>query len=105
MIMKLIEKLSEYIEEELEDAEKYATCALKYKEDNPMLAKVFYDLSNTELNSHMVALHDEVVRAINDYKNTTGEPPEAMKAVYDYLHEKHIEKANKIKMMHMQYKG
>lgn len=65
--MKLIEKLSEYIEEEIEDANKYVDCALKWKEDNPMLAKSFYDLSVQELN-HMSILHEEVVKAINDYK-------------------------------------
>lgn len=103
--MKLIKKLTEYIEEELESAEDYANCAVRYKEDNPMLAKMFYDLSVTELNSHVAALHDEVTRAINDYRNENGDVPENMKAVYDFIHEKHIEKSNKIRMIQMQYRG
>lgn len=102
--MKLIENLSERIEEEMEDAEMYIDCALKWKEDNPMLAKTFSDLSNDEM-KHMAMLHDEVVRAINEYKQTNGEPPEKMKAIYDYLHEKHTDNANRIKLKQMQYKN
>jgi len=102
--MKIIEKLSDYIEEEIEDSEKYVDCALKYKEDNPMLAKVFYDLSMGEM-GHVTALHDEVVRAINEYRNTNGEPPADMKARYDYLHERHVDDANYVKLKQMQYKN
>jgi len=103
--MKLIEKLSEYIEEEIESADGYINCALKYKEDNPMLAKMFYDLSVTELGTHVTALHDEVVRAITEYRNQHGDVPQDMQAVYDYLHERHIDDANKIKLKQMQYKN
>lgn len=84
--MKLIEKLSEMIDEEIEDAGKYAKCALKYKEENPALSKTFYDLSTDEMR-HMTLLHDEVARIIAQYRKENGEPPTAMLAVYDYLHE------------------
>lgn len=102
--MKLIEKLSEYIEEEIEDANKYVDCALKWKEDNPMLAKSFYDLSVQELN-HMSILHEEVVKAINDYKQANGDPPEKMQSVYDYLHERHTKDANNVRLKQMQFKN
>lgn len=102
--MKIIQKLSDYIEEEIEDSNKYIDCALKYKEDNPMLAKVFYDISMGEMN-HMSALHDEVVRAINEYRQTNGDVPADMKAIYDYLHERHVENANDVKLKQMQYKN
>lgn len=43
--MKLIEKLSAMVDEEIEDAMKYAKCALEYKDECPALAKTFYELS------------------------------------------------------------
>ena len=41
--MKVIEKLENFIDSEIHDAEVYAKCALKYKESDPTLAKLFYD--------------------------------------------------------------
>ena len=86
--MKVIEKLENFIDSEIHDAE----CALKYKEPDPTLAKLFYDLSTEEMR-HMDLLHGEVVRQIEQYRKTKGEPPVAMQAIYDYLHEKQIDKA------------
>lgn len=102
--MKLIEKLSEMIDEEIEDAGKYAKCALKYKEENPALSKTFYDLSTDEMR-HMTLLHDEVARIIAQYRKENGEPPTAMLAVYDYLHEKQIERAKEVKDYQAMYRG
>jgi len=100
----MIEKLSEMIEEEIEGAEEYAKCAVKHKEDNPTMASAFYNMSLDEL-KHVSMLHDEVVKLINQYRSEQGEAPEAMQAVYDYLHEKHIEDVNEVKMLQAQYKG
>ena len=102
--MKLIEKLSEMIEEEIEDAEKYAKCALKYKDTDSALAKTFYDLSTDEMR-HMTLLHDEVARIITQYRKENGEPPTAMLAVYDYLHGKQIEQAKEVKHYQAMYRG
>ena len=44
--MKIIETLSNQIEEELEDAEKYIRCALEKKEQDPALADTYYRLAN-----------------------------------------------------------
>lgn len=101
--MKLIEKLSDMIEEEMNDAEKYIRCAMNHKEDHPALAQAFARLSNDEMN-HMTILHDQVVQLINDYRRTNGDPPEKMQAVYDYLHQKHTERANEIRIMQAMFK-
>lgn len=94
--MKLIQQLSEMIEEEVEGACEYAKEAVKHKDDDPMLAKTFYDIAGMEL-QHVSMLHEQVTRIIEHHRKEHGEPPTAMLAVYDYLHEKQIEKVNKVK--------
>ena len=102
--MKTIKELSEMIEEEINGAKTYAKCALKHKEDDPVLAKTFFDLSTDEMR-HMNLLHEEVTRLIAQYRRENGEPPEAMQAVYEYLHERQIDKANDVKGYQEMYRG
>lgn len=102
--MKIIRELSEMIEEELEGAEEYAKNACYYKEEYQDLAKVFYDLSMAEM-KHVDMLHGEVTAIIEKYRAEHGEPPAAMLAVYEYLHKKDIEKANKIRNYQTMYRG
>lgn len=96
--MKLIEKLSDQISEELHDAEKYIKCALTYRADRPELARTYYQLSEQEL-GHMEALHRQVVQLIEEYRRNNGEPPAEMQARYDWMHEKHIEHAADIRIL------
>lgn len=101
--MKEIKKIAEQIDEELQDAEKYLKCAYKHKETNAILADMYYNLSVAEM-EHVAILHEASVKLINDYaaKNPI---PEGMKAVYDYLHERHIKWASKIRARQDEYKN
>ena len=88
--MKLIKDLEELIEDEIHDVEKYAKMALHLKSTNPTLAQILYNISVQE-DSHRNVLHNEIVKLIENHRDRHGDPPAAMQAVYDYLHERHIE--------------
>lgn len=101
--MQIIKKLSKMIEEELNDAEKYAKCALNYKDDRPMLAETFYSLSIEEL-KHMNQLHNSVVRIIEEIKQTGQMVPPGMMELYDYLHEGQIEHEKEVRMLQTMFR-
>lgn len=102
--MKIIEILSDYIREELHDAEKYVKAALKHKEEYPEIADTFYVLANEEIN-HMQILHNLVTAMIQKYRKENGEPPSEMLAVYNYIHEKLIDEEKDVKILQGMYKG
>lgn len=48
-------------------------------------------------------LHSQVAKLIDQYRKTAGEPPIAMMAVYDYLHEKAIGETKEVKVLQQMY--
>lgn len=101
--MKIIEKLSDMIQCELDGADKYAECALLHKDERPQLAESLYSISLDKM-KHVSLLHTQVVNIITEYKKQSGEPPEGMQTLYDYLHRKQIEYAAEIKAKQALYK-
>ena len=100
--MKIIKCLSEYINDEIHDAEKYIKKALEVREEFPEVAELLNMLSAEEMR-HMQLLHTQVAKIIDNYRKTVGEPPVPMLAVYDYLHEKAINEAKEVKVMQQMY--
>ena len=101
--MKIIKKLIEQMDDELNGAEEYAEGALKYKEKDKILADLYFNMSLQEMKHHD-DLHMQVVRMISEYRKEHGEPPVAMQAVYDWEHEKAIDRAKEIKTLQGMYK-
>ena len=102
--MKIIKILSEKIEDELNCAECYIKLAVQQKEDHPKAAQIFYNLSIGNM-ERMDKLHDQVASMIKEYRADKGEPPAPMMAIYNYLHERHIDKAVGIKKLQEIFKG
>lgn len=101
--MKMIELLTVHVDEELVDACNYAKLALEYKESDMEVANLFYKLSQEEM-AHMDALHNRVVACIEKYRQINGEAPAGMKAIYDFIHKKQIEKAEKVTNLQSLYR-
>ena len=102
--MKIIRCLSEKIEDEMDDAQDYIELAMKWKQEVPEAAELFYTLSIEEM-GHMAKLHDEVANLITKYRDEHGEPPKDMMTLYEYLHEKHIKRATEIRVRQGMFTG
>lgn len=101
--MLIIKELSDKIQDELHDANKYINAAYEHMDDQPQVADAYFKLSQEEM-SHVNFLHEQVIRIINEYKATHDAIPAGMQAFYDMLHEQQIKKANKIKQKQEQYR-
>ena len=73
-----------------------------YKIDYPLAAKAYYNKSVILMDS-IKPQHDSVVSLIESYRKEKGEPPEPMMAIYNYLHERHINQAAAIKNLQDMY--
>ena len=101
--MKIIQKLTDKIEDEIKDGGCYAKMALEVRDRYPALAEVLNALATDEF-KHMNTLHEQVVKLIEDYRKEHGDPPPEMQARYDYLHERHIEAAKEAKLYQTMYR-
>jgi ferritin len=101
--MTIIKCLAEKIEDELHDASDYVELALKWKDEQPETADLFYELSVEEM-GHMTRLHEHVQELIENHRKQHGEPPKEMMVLYEYLHEKHKTAATQIKVKQGMYK-
>jgi hypothetical protein len=102
--MKLIRDLEERIHDEIGDIKWYAKKAAELKAEHPTLAQVLYNISTQE-DAHQAAIHNEVVKIIEEHRRTHGDPPATMMAVYDYLHKKAIDELAEARMYQDVYKG
>ena len=100
--MQVIKCLSENIEATLDAAEDNIKKAVKYKDEYPTAAKAFYTQSIMLMDS-IKGQHDAVATLIGDYRKEKGEPPAPMMAIYNYMHERHINKAAAIKNLQDMY--
>lgn len=96
--MKDIKCLVEFIEEELEDAEKYAKKAMHYKDTDRKLAETYSLLADEEMR-HSELLHKEAVRMIEAHKAAGHAAPENMMAIWEWEHGKAVDHKARIKTM------
>ena len=102
--MVLIQKLEEAIEDEIHDVKHYAKWATELKKDYPSLAQVLFTIS-AQADGHQARLHSEVVKSIESHRKTSGAPPAAMMAVYNYLHKRSIDKLAEARRYQEMYKN
>lgn len=100
--MKVIKCMCETIEDTLDMAEDYIKKAIMYKNEYPLAAKAYYNQSIVLMDS-LKGLHDGVVGLIEGYRKEKGEPPTPMMAIYDYMHERHINKAAAVRNLQDMY--
>ena len=100
--MKIIKIVTDKIKEEIRDADAYISLAMEWNEKQPEAANVFFELSKEEM-GHADKLHQIVTGLIRKYREEKGEPPPAMLAVYNYIHEQQIEAATEVKIKQGMY--
>ena len=67
-----MENLAAMIGDELNDAKKYAECALQCKKDDSDMAALFFRLSNEEM-GHMKDLHEMQMKKADEIKKMIAE--------------------------------
>ena len=102
--MRIIAKIVDMIDDELEGAEEYADLAYEQKPHNPRLADKLIELAEVEM-GHVKILHGEATKLIEEVRQKDGEPPASMMAVYEYEHGKQIKRAAMIRQLITDYRN
>lgn len=101
--LEMLKKFSGFIEDELEDIEKYAKQAIKWKDVRSDIAEGFANLSKQEA-SHYQSIHDMVVKMIkyaaDDGTGMTAEE----QSIYEFLRDREMDKYSKAKEWQDMYK-
>lgn len=101
--MRIIKKLAEQINDEVDGAIDYAMEALDCKVEDPELSRFYFELAKTEY-GHMEKLHDQVLRKIKEAREKNTDPPQWMLNKWDKQHKAAMEKAAKAKTLIEMYK-
>lgn len=101
--MVVIEKLIDRISDEISDAKTYASMAVEYRDSCPCLAKTLYGISLEE-SDHMKRLREAAEEVIAKYRETKGEPPADVMAVYNYMQKQQIAAAAEAKIVQSMYR-
>lgn len=96
--MKVIKEIVELIEEEASGAEEYAKMAMQYKDEDKALADTYAKLAETEL-QHVDLLHAQVVRIIKAWEAKGNEKPRDMEILYQWQHDREIQKVKEVKIL------
>lgn len=96
--MKEIKMIAEQIRDELDVAEEYAREAARLKDTRSSDASSYADMARQEM-GHAETLHKMAVRLIDKETESGAAVPSAMQAVWDWEHERMLDRAARIKTM------
>lgn len=102
--MKQIKMLVEDIQMELEGAEHCAKIATQYKDTDRTLADTYAKMAEGKL-SNVNSYHEQAVRMIKEQQAKGAQVPEGMQAVWDWEHEKQMDKTARVKSLIAVYRG
>lgn len=101
--MRIIKKMADYMEDELDGCIEYAKDALEYQYTRAALSKNFYQMAQAEY-GHYQLLHESVVKLIEEIKQQGKNYPQKMLDKWESQHRKFIEKAEEAQMYLNMYK-
>lgn len=102
--MKELKEVIVDITEILDCAEMYAKEAVKNKSQYPDLSEVYARIAQDYL-THVGLLHKSVVEMIDSRKRAGVTVPDSMQAVWDFEHDRFIDKEADVRRLLAMYKG